>query len=224
MHPYGFPGVPMIQPGQAQAVPLELPKDVLRVGEQSIWSTTRIAAGAVAAGQFRFFATPLGQQGQGFPAGLSISETNIKEGGRIPAGLAFDVLGIACILQGADVGLAAIPDDFQSARTIQRHGVLSWDFLQTVIDIAPVSLIGSGGGLNPMITQTNAGVAAAADMPSITNGFGGLWVYRKFPVALPASSTFNILMRMGNNAPVTVVNYDVKVALIGAFKVAIEVG
>jgi hypothetical protein len=224
MYPYGFPGVPLVQPGQGTNVPLELPKEVLRVGEQSIWSTTRIGAGAVASQAFRFFSTPLGQQGQGFGAGLSISETNLKEGGRIPSGLAFDALGIACIPQGADTAGNHVPDVAQDVQTFLRHGVLSWDFLQTVIDVAPISLIGAGGGANVMRLGANQGAAAAADTVSAVNGFGGLWVYRKFPVALPANSTFNILMRMGTNAPATTVAYDIKVALIGAFKTAIEIG
>lgn len=224
MHPYGFPGVPLVQPGQGTAVPLELPKEVLRVGEQAIWSTTRIAAGAVASQQFRLFSTPLGQQGQGFPAALSIAETNLKEGGRIPSGLAFDCIGIACIPQAGDVVGGAVDDNLTTTQTILRHGVLSWDFLQTVIDVAPCMLIGQGGGIQASIIQANAGAAAAADTYAVTNGFGGLWVYRKFPVALPANSTFNVLLRMGANAPATTTLYDVKVALIGAFKTAIEVG
>jgi hypothetical protein len=112
----------------------------------------------------------------------------------------------------------------QDVQTFLRHGVLSWDFLQTVIDVAPISLIGAGGGANVMRLGANQGAAAAADTVSAVNGFGGLWVYRKFPVALPANSTFNILMRMGTNAPATTVAYDIKVALIGAFKTAIEIG
>jgi len=223
MYPYGFPGVPLVQPGSAQAVPLELPKEVLRVGEQAIWSTTRIAAGAIASQQFRLFSTPLGQQGQGFAAGLSISETNLKEGGRIPSGLAFDCLGIACIPQGADGAAAAVPDSAPDVTTFLRHGVLSWDFLQTVIDVAPISLIGQGGGPNIMRLGTGQG-AAVADTVAAVNGFGGLWVYRKFPVALPSNSTFNILMRVGTNAPATIVAYDIKVALVGAFRTAIEIG
>jgi len=228
---YGFPGVPLVQPGAAQAVPLELPKDVLRVGEQAIWSTQRVAAGAALANQtFRLFTTPLGQQGQGFAAAMSIAETNIKEGGRIPSGLAFDVLGIATIITAADNTDQALNhnvDSLNSLQNVYRHGVISWDFLQTVIDVAPVSLIGAGGMIATGITQTNAGVAAAADNTAISNGNGGLWVYRKFPVALPANSTFNILLRFGSNCPAVpagIGGTDIKVALIGAFKTAIEVG
>jgi len=222
--PYGFPGVPLVQPGAGTAVPLELPKDVLRVGEQCIWSTVRIGAAAVANQTFRLFSTQLGQNGQGF-APMSISETNQKEGGRIPSGLAFDVMGIACVTAPAEVkvGGGASPDNLSCLQTVTRHAVVSWDFLQTIIDVAPCSLIGAGGGISGGITQTNAG-GAGADVAYFQNGLGGLWVYRKFPVALPANSTFNVLLRFGNNAPAFPVAYEIKIGLIGAFKTAIEVG
>ena len=165
---FGFPGVPLVQPGAGTAVPLELPKDVLRVGEQCIWSTVRITApalGAAVANQtFRLFSTQLGQNGQGF-APMSISETNQKEGGRIPSGLAFDVSGIACIVHPSDTsgpGALSQPDSLSALQVITRHGVISWDFLSTIIDVAPCSLIGAGGGISGGITQANAGAAAAA--------------------------------------------------------------
>ena len=85
---YGIPGVPMLPPGGPgiSSVPMELPKDVVRVGEQALWSTSQLgpAAAALANTTTRLFTTPLGQVGQGFAAALTLSETNLKEGGRIP--------------------------------------------------------------------------------------------------------------------------------------------
>jgi hypothetical protein len=219
---YGFPGVPLVQPGRGTAVPLELPKDVLRIGEQCIWSTQRLAVGAIANSTNRLFTTPLGQQGQGFAAGLSIAETNLKEGGRIPSGLAFDVLGITCDVHPGDVAAnAVVADSLVNLQSIMRHGVLSWDFLQTIIDIAPVALVGAGGG----VFGVPAGAPGAADVAAYANGNGGVFVYRKYPVALPANSTFNVILRLGSNAPaINGVVMDAKVSLIGQFKTAIEVG
>jgi hypothetical protein len=217
---YGFPGVPLITPGTGTSVPLELPKDVLRVGEQCIWSTQRIAAAAVNNQTFRLFTTPLGQQGQGFGAPLSIAETNLKEGGRIPSGLAFDVLGVTCDISPGDTTAALLNDSLADLQVITRHGVLSWDFLQTIIDIAPVALVGAGGG----VFGVPAGNPVANDAAAYTNGNGGLFVYRKYPVALPANSTFNVILRTGSNAPALQTLTDVKVSLIGQFKTAIEVG
>jgi len=78
-------------------VPFEQPKALFRFGEQTLWSTQFISTTTSLANQtFRLFTTPVGQFGQGFSAGaLTISETNLKEGGRVPSGIAYDVFGIA---------------------------------------------------------------------------------------------------------------------------------
>ena len=86
--------------GLPPSVPFEQPKNLFRYGEQTLWSTQLHAgaAGAVALanGTYRLFTTPLGQVGQGFTNSLTIGETNLKEGGRIPSGIAYDVFGVAC--------------------------------------------------------------------------------------------------------------------------------
>lgn len=216
--PYGIPGVPMLPPGGpgVSGVPLELPKNVVRVGEQALWSTTQLAIGAVASTAARVFSTPIGQQGQGFAAALSLAETNLKEGGRIPAGLAYDTFGVACVVQG----IAALGPGTADIQTIYKNGVLSWDFLQTVIDIAPCSLVGAGGGV---FGSAGTVAAAAEQVNTFNNGNGGLWVYRRHPVALPANTTFNILLRFGANAAPIVAVTDVKIVLVGAYRQAIEI-
>ena len=107
----------------------------------------------------------------------------------------------------------------RDAQNLYSHGVLSWDFLQTVIDVAPVSLIGAGGGLFGL--SLDQGGAATQSM--INNGAGGLWVYRRHPVSLPANSTFNMLLRFGANAAAIVAPTDIKVVLVGAYRQAIEI-
>jgi hypothetical protein len=73
--------------GPIPSVPFNQPKNLFRYGEQSLWSTQLHAdAAALANGTFRMFTTPLGQVGQGFTQSMSIGETNLKEGGRIPSG------------------------------------------------------------------------------------------------------------------------------------------
>ena len=124
---YGIPGVPMLPPGgPGVGVPLELPRDVVRVGEQALWSTQKLAAAAQANQTYRLFSTPLGQSGQGFTT-ITISESNIKEGGRIPAGLAYDTYGVATVIS-ASAGLQPTLADVQN---IYAHSCLSWDFLAT---------------------------------------------------------------------------------------------
>ena len=65
--------------------------------------------------------------------------------------------------------------------------------------------------------------AAAANLSNVNNGNGGLWVYRRHPVALPANTTFNILLRFGAGAAAIGVVTDVKVVLVGAYRQAIEI-
>lgn len=206
--------LPPTGPG-VSSVPMELPKDVVRVGEQALWSTARLAAAALVNTTTRLFTTPLGQQGQGFAAGLTLSETNLKEGGRIPAGLAYDTYGIACIIQPS----GALFLNNRDAQNIYNNGVLSWDFLQTVIDVAPVSLVGAGGGLFGMSLDQGG----AATQSLINNGAGGLWVYRRFPVSLPSNSTFNMLLRFGQGAQALNQITDIKVVLVGGYRQAVEI-
>ena len=213
---YGIPGVPMLPPGgPSVGVPLELPRDVVRVGEQALWSTQKLDAVAQANQTYRLFSTPLGQSGQGFTT-LTISETNIKEGGRIPAGLAFDTFGIASIIKAS----AALQPALADVQNIYSHSCLSWDFLATIIDVAPVALVGAGGG----IFGVAAGNPAANDLPVLNNGSGGLFVYRRHPIALPANSTFNILLRFGGEAGTLSQATNFQVVLIGSYRQAVEIG
>ena len=212
---YGIPGVPMLPPGgPGVGVPLELPKDVVRVGEQALWSTQAITPGSQVNQTYRLFSTPLGQSGQGFSP-MTISETNIKEGGRIPAGLAYDTYGIACVVKAPNV----LPLATVEAYSLYNNACLSWDFLATVIDVAPVALIGAGGGIFGF-SGNNAAQEAAYN-----NGNGGLWVYRRHPIALPANTTFNILLRFGGTANnTTTAACDVQIVLVGAYRQAVEIG
>ena len=216
---YGIPGVPMLPPGgPSVGVPLELPKDVVRVGEQALWSTQLIAAATPQGNQtYRLFSTALGATGQGYTP-MTLAETNIKEGGRIPAGLAYDTYGVACVVKGTAVAPAAVGNVIQA----YNHSVLSWDFLATQIDIAPTALIGAGGGVFGV--SSDAASAATAG-PYLNNGSGGLWVYRRHPVALPANTTFNILLKYGataGNSQAT--DYAMQVVLVGSYRQAVEIG
>lgn len=119
-------------------VPMEQPKSLFRFGETSIWSTYNFnGATAIANSQFRLYTTPRGQTGQGFANSLTIAETNLKEGGRVPSGVAYDVFGVACHIMQGDSATDGAPNDFdvaldsqaliQNLINIQNNGVLSWD-------------------------------------------------------------------------------------------------
>jgi hypothetical protein len=229
---YGSPGMPLIQPPSEgiPPVPFNLPKNLFRYGEQAIWSTQRFpAAAALANTTNRLFTTPLGQQGQGFAAALTLAETSLKEGGRIPAGVAYDVFGLSCHIYQGTAGVTetfALPAD--TAATIGNlvniinNFVLSWDFTQTTVDISPVHMVGAGGGVFGAVSQN----AAGANTGNMNNGAGSVWMYRKHAVALPGNSTFAILLRGGSRAAAVSAGVDVavKISLLGMYKNIIEIG
>jgi len=231
---YGVPGFAFANPGSDMIpqVPFEQPKNLFRYGEQSLWSTQLHNVNtALANGTFRLFTTPLGQVGQGFSSGLTIAETSLKEGGRIPAGVAFDAYGLSCLVYaGSQVAnvLTTLAVPLNTVETItdlvnvQNNGTLTWDFVQTQVDIAPLHLIGAGGGAFGSVSTTQN----ATQIGSMNNGAGSIWMYRKHPISLPGNSTFSILLRYGaNTAPVGATNpLALKVAMFGFYKTAIEIG
>lgn len=232
---------PMVSPGAGPipGVPSQQPTNLFRFGEITLYSTHFFPAGtALANSANRIFTVPLGAQGQGYVTGLTKTETNLKEGGRIPSGQAYDVYGVATQVIGARVVGSSVQQcvSFNEQSTIQdlqnivNNGVLSWDFTQTVVDICPVMLSGAGGGVFGSVSQNAAGTNAGA----MNNGNGGIWMYRKHPVALPGNTTFAILIQFGSRAcPVEgVINGDtedplsiaIRVVLLGYYKSVIEIG
>jgi len=232
--PYGVPGIPLISPdaGPIPPVPLQQPQNLFRFGEQTIWSTQFFGGGAALAQTVnRLFTTPIGQVGQGWGVQMTIAETNLKEGGRVPSGVAYDVFGVATSVVGASTPLdvpATILDRAFDTQLLgrelinqQQNGVLSWDFTQTQVDICPVILAGAGGGAFGSVSQN----AAGANTGQMNNGNGSIWMYRKHPVALPGNSTFSIILRYGSRAANVGVNgVAVRVTLLGYYKNVIEIG
>jgi len=225
---YGMPVSVSPGAGPVPPVSFQQPTNLFRFGEQTIWSTQLYQAGALANTTNRIFTTPQGQSGQGFTNALSIAETNLKEGGRVPAGIAYDVFGIA-----TEVALASAADDtgtldgaidtaaeIASLLNVIHNVVLQWDFTQTQIDICPVLLAGAGGGAFGAV-----GTGNAADVGHMNNGNGNIWMYQKHPVALPGQTTFAIQLRAGSRAAAVANNsVAVRVVLLGYYKNVIEIG
>ena len=213
---------------QVPSVPFQTPTNLFRFGEQSIWSTALLPT-VIANTQTRVFSTANGQVGQGFALALSIAETNLKEGGKTPAGVAYDVFGVAAEIVSSINGTDAPAQLAQTANTaafvqdalnIQHNSVLSWDFTQTIIDICPVTLAGAGGGLYGALSTT----ANNTSVGHMSNGNGNIWMYRKHPVALPGNSAFGVLIRVGSRAPALSVAASLRVTLLGFYKNIIEIG
>jgi hypothetical protein len=228
-------GAPLVSPdaGPMPGVPLQQPQNLFRFGEISIWSSQMHQASTqLQSGTFRLFSTPLGNQGQGFVNSLSITETNLKEGGRVPSGVAYDVFGVAAqVLDStstADSGTLSnpivAPGVVGDLINIINNGILSWDFTQTQVDICPVMLAGAGGGAFGAVATADTGTPVTTG--SLQNGNGGVWMYRKHPVALPGQSTFAIVLRYGSRAAnVSAANsVVVRVVLMGYYKNIIEIG
>ena len=228
-------GAPLVSPdaGPMPGVPLQQPQNLFRFGEISIWSSQMHQAGTqLQSGTFRLFSTPLGNQGQGFVNSMSITETNLKEGGRVPSGVAYDVFGVAAqVLDStstADSGTLSnpivAPAVVGDLINIINNGVLSWDFTQTQVDICPVMLAGAGGGAFGAVATADTGTPVTTG--SLQNGNGGVWMYRKHPVALPGQSTFAIVLRYGSRAANVSASNSVvvRVVLMGYYKNIIEIG
>tara|TARA_E500000331_G_scaffold336973_1_gene364644 strand:- start:162 stop:836 length:675 start_codon:yes stop_codon:yes gene_type:complete len=222
----------IIGSGSPPPVGFQQPKNLYRFGETALWSTQLLAANDVIAnGSYRLFTTPRGQNGQGFSATpLTIAETSIKEGGRVPSGAAYDVYGIACQLGFADGNTEStfkfdqpVNTDAEIAQLLNLHnnGTLAWDFLQTIVDIAPISVIGGGGGLYGSVATGNA-----VDSGHMNHGAGSIWLYRKHPVSLPGGSQFSVLLRFGSKAANIAAGNAafVKVILYGFYKNVVEIG
>lgn len=227
---YGTPGMPLVGAGDYQPVPFEQPKNLFRYGEQALWSSYLWVGGTVVAGgTYRFFATQIGRTGQGFVNPMTIAETNIKLPGRVPTGVGYDVYGIASSFYKAD-GTADGGDITTAVNTagevdelinFQYNLCWSWDFTQTVIDIASMDLVGAGGGAFGAIgtTVNNSSQGAMA------NGPGSIWLYRKHPVALPGASTFALQAKFGSRAAAVGTNSTVvRATLFGYYKNVIEIG
>jgi len=234
---YGAPGSIVLGPdvgaNAIPAVPLDLPKPLFRYGEQSIWSTALLSNATNPANSvIRTFSTPIGQTGQNFQNPLSISETNLKEGGRIPAGVAYDVFGIALQVLTATTnessgtpakfnGAVDSTADIQDLLNVLNNTVVSWDFTQTSVDVSPALLVGAGGGAFGAVSQN----AAGSNTGHMNNGAGSIWLYRKYPVALPANSTFGVILRIGNRtATIGSNDLGLRVVLMGYYKNVIEIG
>jgi hypothetical protein len=228
--------------GPVPGVPSQIPTNLFRFGEITLYSTHFFPHGtALANGNFRIFTVPLGAQGQGYTTGLTKTETNLKEGGRIPSGQAYDVYGVATQILGATGGTVTggtvtqcepfnERSSIRDLQNIVNNGVLAWDFTQTTVDICPIMLAGAGGGVFGAVAQNAAGAGSGA----MNNGNGGIWMYRKHPVALPGATTFAIVLQFGSRAcPVegfvteeTALALDVaiRVVLLGYYKSVIEIG
>ena len=213
---------------------LEQPNRLFRYGEQCLWSSQFLAgATAVANQSFRLFTTPIGQVGQGFTLPLSRAETNLTVGGQLPQAQAFDVFGVALQIahstaagDGATLNAPAdTADEISDILTVLNNVVVQWVFSQTFVDIAPAMLVGQGGGAFGAVAAAINAAAAVNTVQAghMNNGNGACWLYRQYPVALPALVVFGVQLIFGSRAPAIGANaISLRTALLGYYKNLVE--
>jgi hypothetical protein len=87
--------------------------------------------------------------------------------------------------------------------------------------ISPLMLAGAGGGIFGAVSDS-----AGNQVGALNNGNGGIWMYRKNPVALPGNSTFAVEINFGTRTGTLPQNIGlaIRVVLIGYYKSVIEQG
>ena len=189
---FGTPGNQIVAPSGNDKTPHLFfpPTNVTRTYEYDLYSSGRFAAGGTVSGQnIGLFNYAQNQAGPGYlGVASSVSETNVDVGGLMPGGQTFNVSAIALEIYG-DAGTAPLIGD---VRTVMRLGVAQWKFGQTtIIPIAPVSMIGAGGGIFGFSADTGTPVTQA------NNGNGGIWAYQLVVIAIPAMQSWKIELLFG---------------------------
>ena len=224
MSNYSGPGYLQSNPNP-QLAAMTIPKVVQRVTETALWSTFQFAnASAVAGTTARTFQVALGGNGQGLPAAASIAETNMREGGRIVNAAAYAVNGCACAPYYDDDQ----PVDLRDLLNLQNNAILSWQFIQVEIEIAPISLIGAGGGVFGSTSDVGANYGTNGSQVALNNGAGNIWMYSHSPILLPSGTTFSLDIKWGSSAVVIdgggvaqASNLRVKNILLGTYRTAV---
>jgi hypothetical protein len=208
-----------------------IPTNVQRMAEQTFYSTYHFNASDTLGPNNLLFATPVSAAGQGFVL-MSGSETNLSVGSQNPGDTTFDVTSLACEVLGAKSSTSGttIPGVLvQDLWTMQRCGYISWVFGGQVnanrVGIAPLSMIGSGGGVYGATADTGT------PRTFVNNGNGSIWFYQRVVIVLPAFQTYNIALDFGSGGSVTgnsaaqaVINaVDVRVSLFNQVRQAIPI-
>jgi len=190
MASFGIPGTG--RGSNARHIPgqggFAIPSGIQRLAEQGLHSSFRFPAAAAISGTVpRLFSVQLGAVGQGFAQQLSISETNQQIANQAPGDETYEISALACEIYGA-TNVAPLVGDI---RLLQRLGVFRWEFGSVLIDIAPLSMVGSGSGIFGMTADTGTPVTAA------NNGNGTLWMYQSVVISVPSTQRFALLLALG---------------------------
>ncbi len=198
-----------------------VPTGIQRLYEYGLYSAGQFAAATNMTGQAttRLFAYALGQAGPGFAGGVSsVSETNMPVGAIAPGNETYEVTALSFEIHGA-TNVAPLHLDI---RALMRLGVLLWEFgATTIMPIAPIPMIGAGGGIFGATADTGTPTTA------FNNGNGGLWMYQNVVVAIPATQSFAIQAQWGTAHQAVAINLTnittYRVTLFNQARVAIPI-
>lgn len=235
---FGAPGFATTPGGDGALASFDIPKYMQRATEQPLWSTQNLGGtGTVLANanNFRLFSAQLGATGQGFTP-MTIAETNLREAGRISSGMAYAIYGIAgqiYNISSTAAANAALQPTATDLWNLTSNCVLLWSFLNTTtLEIAPLSLVGAGGGVFGSTADTGGayGAAGVGSQVSLNNGAGAVWIYQFLPVMLPGNQQFNVLPQFGGSASpidlngVADLRLALRIVLLGTYRSAVPVG
>lgn len=202
-------------PGQGA---FAIPSGVQRIAEQGLWSTFRFpAAVAITGTQPRFYSVQLGAVGQGFAQALSFSETNQQVANQAPGDETYEISSLAAEVYGATATAPLVGD----LRLFQRLGAFRWEFGSVYIDVAPLSMVGAGGGIFGATADTGTPVTF------VNNGPGSLWMYQSVVISVPSTQRFAMILVFGTGgqaaALAPVADTQVRVTMFNLARSAVPV-
>lgn len=112
---------------------------MIKLKSMALWSTITVRGALSGLHLKGLFETPVGSVAAADKADkkappLSLAETNMREGNRIPAGMKFDVEEVRFdVLPGLEDG--APLQNRADMDAVKRHGVFAFDFLHTLLEV-----------------------------------------------------------------------------------------
>ena len=205
-------------------------RGLVRTRTGTLYATGQLTAGAaeatVAAGTtIDIFNVPVGQQGSGFGAVLTKSETNMTQAGQLVSE-AFNVERLGVSIRTAAINSEEIGDDVATILAgLWEQFVM--EFHLGGQDVQTLGVLSDWPGTQP---QMIGGIAAAAGAlgSAIQAGFwhAGVDAIREFPLYIPTATPFKIALRcpLGitlGDAPASGL-YNIRVSLYGTTMTAIQ--
>lgn len=189
---------------------------LVRRGAGVLYSTLILASGtALANTQATWFGYA---KGGNVPGGgvANLQDTNMLTAGQMSGQAGFLVESFALqIFNTSTTKLGVIAADYHA---ILDQSIISWEYGQATIQIAPAVSVGAGGGIY--------GVAGTLNLspPELNNGCGGVYSLRGHGVVLAPMANFTISWNFGAASGTPSVNIGARLLMIGSYDQAVVAG